>query len=104
LAGIENKHRTDGISMVPTMLGQKGQRKHDYLYWEFLERGGRAAVLKGDWKGIRLNSQKTPNGPLEIYNLDKDIGEETNLALQQKKLVEELEAVMKREHVEPKQN
>jgi len=104
LAGIENKHRTDGVSMVPTMLGQKEQRKHDYLYWEFLERGGRAAVLKGDWKGIRLHSQKNPNGPLEIYNLDKDIGEETNLALQQKKLVEELEAVMKREHVEPKQN
>ena len=104
LAGIENKHQTDGISMVPTLLGRKGQRKHDYLYWEFFERGGRVAVLKGDWKGIRLNSQKKPNGQLEIYNLDEDIGEETNLALQQEKLMEELVAIMKREHVEPKQN
>ena len=104
LAGIENKHRTDGISMAPTLLGRKGQREHDYLYWEFLERGGRIAVLKGDWKGIRLNSQKNPDGPLEIYHLKKDIGEETNLALGQKKLSEEFEAVMKHEHTEPKQN
>ena len=104
LAGIETKHRTDGISIAPTLLGRKGQREHDYLYWEFLERGGKVAVLKGDWKGIRLNSQKKPNGPLEIYNLKKDIGEETNLALQQEKLMEEFVAIMKREHVEPKQN
>ena len=104
LAGIENKHRTDGISMVPTLLGRKGQREHDYLYWEFRERGGRIAVLKGDRKGIRLNSQKNPNGPLEIYHLEKDIGEATNLASQQKKLTEEFKTVMKREHVEPKQN
>ena len=104
LTGIENKHRTDGISMAPVLLGQTGQRKHDHLYWEFRERGGRVAVLKGDWKGIRLNSQKKPDGPLEIYHLDKDIGEETNLASRQKGLMEELEAIMKREHVEPKHN
>ena len=104
LAGIETKHRTDGISIAPTLLGRKGQREHDYLYWEFLERGGKVAVLKGDWKGIRLNSQKKPNGPLEIYNLEKDIGEETNLASRQQKLTEEFEAVMKREHAELKQN
>ena len=104
LAGIETKHRTDGISIAPTLLGRKGQREHDYLYWEFLERGGRVAVLRGDWKGIRLNSQKKPNGPLEIYNLGKDIGEETNLASRQQKLTEEFETVMKREHAELKQN
>ena len=90
--------------MAPTLLGRKGQREHDYLYWEFLERGGKVAVLKGDWKGIRLNSQKKPNGPLEIYNLEKDIGEETNLASRQQKLTEEFESVMKREHAERKQN
>ena len=61
-------------------------------------------MLKGDWKGIRLNSQKKPDGPLEIYHLDKDIGEETNLASRQKGLMVELEAIMRREHVEPKHN
>ena len=41
---------------------------------------------------------------LEIYNLELDIGEETNLASRQQKLTEEFEAVMKREHAELKQN
>jgi len=104
LAGIESKHRTDGISMVPVLLGREGQRTHNHLYWEFRERGGRVAVLKGEWKGLRLNSQKNPDGPLEIYHLEKDIGEKTDLASQQKELSKEFEAIMKREHVEPKQN
>jgi arylsulfatase A len=43
----------DGISRVPTLLGQKGQRDHNYLYWEFHERGGRVAVRMGKWKGVR---------------------------------------------------
>jgi hypothetical protein len=90
--------------MVPTLLRRKGQRKHNHLYWEFRERGGKVAVLKGDWKGIRLNSQKKPDGPLEIYHLGKDMGEETNLASRHKGLMVELEAIMKLEHVEPKHN
>ena len=28
----------DGISIVPTLLGQGKQRQHDFLYWEFAER------------------------------------------------------------------
>ena len=27
----------DGISFAPTLLGQEGQKKHDFLYWEFDE-------------------------------------------------------------------
>ena len=45
LAGIEVPEATDGISMVPTLLGQpEQQRPHDYLYWEFYEQGGKRAV------------------------------------------------------------
>ena len=69
LAQIELEHEVDGISMVPTLLGKKDQRKHDYLYWEFGERGGATAVLKGDWKGVRRNTRKNPDGPIELYNL-----------------------------------
>ncbi|MED5277529.1 MAG: sulfatase-like hydrolase/transferase [Verrucomicrobiota bacterium] len=99
LAQIELEHEVDGISMVPTLLGKKGQRKHDYLYWEFGERGGATAVLKGDWKGVRRNTRKNPNGPIEIYNLKNDLAETTNLAENQKALVAEFNAVLKREHV-----
>ena len=35
----------DGISFAPTLLGQEGQKKHDFLYWEFDETEiGRAHV------------------------------------------------------------
>ena len=99
LAEIESDHKVDGISMVPTLLGKKGQRQHDYLYWEFGERGGAQAVLKGNWKGVRRNTSRNPNSSIEIYNLKNDLAETTNLARIQKKLLKEFKAVLKREHV-----
>ena len=99
LAGIESDHKVDGISMVPTLLGKKGQRQHDYLYWEFGERGGAKAVQKGNWKGVRRNTRRNPNSPIEIYNLKNDLAETTDLAGIQKKLLKEFKAVLKREHV-----
>ncbi|MAJ15745.1 MAG: N-acetylgalactosamine-6-sulfatase, partial [Opitutia bacterium TMED67] len=98
LAQIEPKHKIDGISMVPTLLDKNGQKQHNYLYWEFEERGGSRAILKGNWKGVRLNINKNPNAPIEIYNLKNDIAETTNLAATQSKLVEEFKLVLKREH------
>ena len=98
LAQIEPKHKTDGISMVPTLLDKNGQKQHTYLYWEFEERGGSRAILKRNWKGVRLNINKNPNAPIEIYNLKNDIAETTNLAATQSKLVEEFKLVLKSEH------
>ncbi len=37
LAGAEAQTDTDGLSIVPTLLGKEGQKKHRYLYWEFYE-------------------------------------------------------------------
>ncbi|WP_423129994.1 arylsulfatase [Gaoshiqia sp. Z1-71] len=50
LTGNEVPKEVDGISFLPTLLSQEGQQKHDYLYWEFHENGGRQAVRKDDWK------------------------------------------------------
>jgi len=81
LAGLEPPEKIDGISMVPTLLGNaKRQKKHKYLYWEFHERGGKQAVLWGKWKAIRLKWHKNPNGPLELYDLGKDPAEKINIA------------------------
>ncbi len=42
LAGVPVPERCDGISFVPTLLGKANEQKqHAYLYWEFLERGGK---------------------------------------------------------------
>ena len=40
LAGVDCP-KTDGISMAPTLLGKGEQRKHEHLFWEFYEGGGR---------------------------------------------------------------
>jgi len=90
----------DGISMLPTLLGRPGQQKaHKHLYWEFHERGGRQAVLLGKWKGVRLNTARKPDGPIELYDITRDISERTNQAAAHRAVVAEIAAIMKAEHV-----
>ncbi|MCD6288339.1 MAG: arylsulfatase [Candidatus Hydrogenedentes bacterium] len=81
LAGVRTPRGVDGISMVPTLLGYDfRQKKHEYLYWEFHEGGGKMAVRAGIYKAVRLNADKDPNGPIELYNLREDLGEQHNIA------------------------
>ena len=81
LAGVDIPKNTDGISMVPTLLGQEArQKRHSYLYWEFHEKGKRQAIRMGNWKAVRLNLAKDPNAAIELYDLSRDIGEENNIA------------------------
>ena len=77
LAGAETPKNLDGISIAPTLLGQKGQAKHPDFYWEFHERGFLQAALTGDgqWKGIRSNL-----GKLQLFNLKEDVPEKNNVA------------------------
>jgi arylsulfatase A len=86
----------DGISFLPTLLGKSSkQKQHDYLYWEFFEKGGRQALRKGDWKVVRYNVHKKPEGLLELYNLKADPGEKNNIASKYPKIVQELEQLLK---------
>ena len=81
LAGTKPPEDIDGVSMLPTLLGQPDrQKKHKFLYWEFHERGKKQAVRMGDYKGIRLNVSRNPNGPIELYDLKTDIVERHNVA------------------------
>ena len=89
---------TDGISFLPELLGEE-QKEHGYLYWEFHEMGGRQAILKGEWKAVRLNVGKDPMGPLELYNLKNDPFEEINVAQAQPDLVESFARMMEEERV-----
>jgi arylsulfatase A-like enzyme len=96
LAGIKTPESLDGISMLPTLLGQSlKQKKHEYLYWEFHEQGKRQAVRMGNWKGIRQNVAKNPDGPIELYYLENDIGERNNVAKQHPQIVAKIEDLMK---------
>ncbi len=87
----------DGLSILPTLTGKGIQQEHDFLYWEFHEEGGRQAVRAGDWKLIRQNI-KSGNPTHELYNIAEDPHEDNDLAASNPNKVEELKAIMDREH------
>ncbi len=102
IAQIKTPQNIDGISFLPELLGEK-QKKHDYLYWEFLERGGKQALRLGDWKGIRLNMSNNAEAPIELYNLTSDIGEQNNIAAENPEIVEKIVNIMEKEHTYSKE-
>ncbi|MEM6631622.1 MAG: arylsulfatase [Bacteroidota bacterium] len=100
IAGTETPEGIDGISFLPSLLGDNDEQKvHDYLYWEFYELGGRQAVREGDWKYVKLNV-RDPESPLvkELYNLKSDLGETQNVMDQHPEIVEKLEGRMQEAH------
>ncbi|MBW3597027.1 MAG: arylsulfatase [Planctomycetes bacterium] len=80
----------DGISFLPTLTGRGEQKQHDHLYWAFYERGGAQAVRQGRWKAV----QQPIDAAVRLYDLEKDIGEEHDLADQHPDLVAQLKTKM----------
>jgi arylsulfatase A-like enzyme len=78
LANTNIKSTIDGLSFLSTLLNKGKQKKHKYLYWEFHELGGRQAVRYGNWKLIQYNVNN--KGQYELYELEKDRSESTNIA------------------------
>ncbi len=91
LADAKAPEKVDGISMVPTLLGQEQTNHHEFLYWEFHERGFQQAVRMGHWKAVRLQA----GDPLELYDLATDIGEKQNVAPEHPDVIAKLEAYLK---------
>ena len=95
LAGVGTPKNLDGVSFAPTIRGEKKkQTKREYVYWEFHEQGGKQAIRKGKWKAVRLNVRKKPDGPIELYDLSRDIGETKNLSDKHPDLIKEMARFM----------
>ena len=93
IAGAHAPDNTDGISFLPTLLGQDQKEKHRYLYWEFHEDlKSKQAIRMGPWKGIRLS----PSGPVELYDLSIDIGEKNDVAKQHPKRVKKIKELFEK--------
>jgi arylsulfatase A len=95
LAGVKTPENIDGISFLPTLFKQKGQKKHEYMYWEFHEKGGRQAIRTDNWKLVRYNVMEKDKTTTELYDLDSDLGEENNVAAKHADVVKELLQIMK---------
>ena len=91
IGGVKPPDGLDGISVLPTLFGQTQTNQHEFLYWEFHEKGSKQAVRMGDWKGVRLEPKK----PLELYNLKADLGETENVADKNPEIVARIEAYLK---------
>jgi len=89
LAGIAIPTGIDGISYVPTLLG-KPQPEHEYLYWEFHEGGFKRALRLGKYKVV----QNGISAPFEVYDLEKDLGEQNNIADERAGLIEKVKQIL----------
>jgi arylsulfatase A-like enzyme len=90
LAGARPANRVDGMSMARALRGES-QPTHDFLYWEFHERGFQQAVRMGRWKAVRLKT----GSPLELYDLAADPEERRDVAAANPAIVTRIEAYLK---------
>jgi len=65
----------DGISVLPALLEGKAV-EHPPLYFEFHEGGFFQAARMGNWKAVKNGK----DGPIELYDLSKDLAEEHDVA------------------------
>lgn len=88
----------DGVSLLPLLENRPGQKAHENLYFEFQEMGGRQAVRKDEWKLVHLDI-RSDNDWYELYNLNDDPGETTDLSASYPEKLEELKKIMEDSHI-----
>ena len=101
LAGYKAPEDTDGISLAPTLLSTGDQKKHEFLYWEFPSYGGQIAMRMGDWKVVRRNLMNDEAPTLELYNLNNDPTESTNVVEKHPEIIEKASELFKKERESP---
>ncbi len=88
---------TDGISMLPTLLGEpEKQEKHEYLYWENYAGSPSRAVRMGNWKGVVPDMRKGTE--IELYNLESDEFETNDVADEYPEVMGQIKKIMNEAH------
>ncbi|WP_018474803.1 arylsulfatase [Echinicola pacifica] len=95
------KGQTDGLSFLPAMLQEEDQPNHEFLYFEYPEKGGQLAVRMGKWKGVKTDLKKNPGKEWELFDLDADPAEQMDLASKNPEVIKQLDDIVKREHESP---
>jgi len=98
LTGEPVQGGTDGLSMLPTLLGKSEQQKqHEFLYWELYEKMPNQGLRMGKWKGVVKDRRKGQK--IELYDLSKDESEQNDVAGQYPEVVEQIRRAMNEAHV-----
>lgn len=95
IANNEYQHDIDGLSFYPTLFGRDEQLQHPHLYWEFPSYGGQVAVRMDKWKAIGKELKENPDNPLELYDLEKDLGEQDNIAKEYPEILQQMDSIIK---------
>ena len=75
----------DGKSILPALKGET-DKLHDELYWSSGGEKGKWAIRNGNWKLVAERKR------VELFDLEKDLSETTDLAAKHPKVVSELTA------------
>lgn len=103
LIGAQTPEGIDGISFLPVLEERESmQRKHDYLYYEFYEQGGKQTIIKDGWKLIRLHMDTPDKLVEELYFIKEDIGEASDLMRSHPEKAEELRKLISTARTESK--
>jgi arylsulfatase A-like enzyme len=93
-----------GLSLVAELEGRSGdQERHDYLYWENAGKGGMQALRKGNWKAYRSGLQRNREAPVQLYDLEKDLGETVDVAGEYPEVAQRLLKLMESARTVPDQ-
>ena len=95
VVGVSSPEGIDGVSFLPTLLGEAGQVDRDHLYWEYHGLwNGAQAVRIGQWKGVRLGGHDDPGAAIELYDLELDPYETTDVSADHRDIVARVRAIM----------
>ncbi|MCP4782681.1 MAG: sulfatase-like hydrolase/transferase [Fuerstiella sp.] len=89
--GVTAPTQVEGVDLVPFLTGRDAGVPHETLFWR---QGGKAGLRHGDWKAVRMGGRKAPGkAKWELFDLSKDLSEETNLAASNPERLAELVAI-----------
>jgi arylsulfatase A-like enzyme len=97
IVGKKIPENINGKSFKNLFLGKKVKDSHEFLYWEFHERGYDQAIRYKNFKAVKRSNNQLK---MELYDIQTDPSESNDLANERPKEVEKIENLFKKARVE----
>jgi len=91
---LPKKNKIDGMDMLPLWTGKAEESpREEFVY--YTSRGQVEGIRQGDWKVlVKKRRGQTTEPQIFLFNLNKDVGEETNRAGEHPEIVNRLRSRM----------